>query len=57
MIFGLFPPNSRVTLLRFVIEQFYIMLRPTGVDPVNATLSTKGDLTKYPPTSPYPDKT
>jgi hypothetical protein len=46
IILGLLPPNSRVTLLRFLVEQFYMILRPTGVDPVNAILSTKGDLTK-----------
>jgi len=38
IIFGLFPPNSRLILFKFYVE-FYKISFPTAVDPVNAILS------------------
>ena len=53
-MFGLLPPSSRVTRLN-VPAAFFMMIRPTSVDPVNATLSTPGCLTRASPAvSPKP---
>ncbi len=46
MIFGDFPPNSKVTLLRLPFGESFIIPYPTLVLPVKAILSTKGLLTK-----------
>src|ERR1700722_8232247 len=39
-MFGLFPPNSRVTRFRLDFAAASIIRCPTSVEPVNATLST-----------------
>lgn len=40
MMFGDFPPNSKVTLFKFVVAEFFYIKYPTSVDPVKAILST-----------------
>jgi hypothetical protein len=54
MIFDPFPPNSRETFFKFDLEACSMTLRPTGVDPVKATLSIFGCEDKALPTvGPY----
>lgn len=55
-MFADFPPNSKVNLLMLLLVEFFIISRPTSVDPVKATLSIPGWLTiALPAVSPYPD--
>ena len=42
IMFGLLPPSSRVTTLRFVFDDASRILRPTRVLPVKATLAIFG---------------
>jgi hypothetical protein len=46
MMFGDFPPNYKVTLFKFLGWQFFIISHPTAHEPVKATLSTSGCLTR-----------
>jgi len=39
MMFGLFPPSSSVTVFKFDLAAASMTLRPTRVEPVNATFS------------------
>lgn len=55
MMFGLFPPNSRVTVFKFDLAAASIILRPTTVLPVKATFSIfMWDAMAAPTVGPYP---
>lgn len=57
IMLALFPPSSRVTLFNPFRDDFYMISRPTSVDPVKATLSTSGWLDKcLPAVSPNPER-
>ena len=47
MIFGNFPPSSKVTLLILGESLFLIISFPNAVDLVKEILSTKGDSTSH----------
>lgn len=50
-----FPPSSRVTFLRFEVAAAFMMVRPTSVEPVNATLEMRMcDEMAAPVMFPYP---
>jgi hypothetical protein len=50
MMFAPLPPSSSVTFFRFDLDAASMTFRPTGVDPVNATLSTRGLVARALPT-------
>lgn len=57
-MFGLLPPSSRVTFLRFELAAAFMICRPTTVLPVNATLSTSmWEDNAAPATGPKPERT
>lgn len=56
IIFGDFPPNSKVIFFNYPWHELEMIFLPTSVDPVKATLSICLCLTKCAPTSPNPVK-
>ena len=55
--FALFPPSSSVSCLT-VVDASCITRRPTSVEPVNETLSTRGSVTSASPAvGPWPGTT
>lgn len=42
MMFGLLPPNSRVTVFKLEAAAAFMTIRPTGPEPVKATLRISG---------------
>ncbi len=55
IIFADFPPNYKVILFKLVTCDYFIILYPTYVEPVKATLLTKLCFAKKDPVLPAPD--